>query len=270
MLLIIVITLEIIIFLLYLPHAFLYWPIFAAFIYGMFWYMLDDTEDTGNRSWTQIRNWSLWETGMTAVTYNWGDREAVNGERLLFVVLGNKTNMALISGFGLHGGVFAHLDLRYILPWPIFRIPILREVLMWTGAISSGKNVNSIILNMLDKGKSVCYAIDGMRSILHEKAQGDLELGEDLFEFAKQKKINLIPVLIEGEEKRYSINRYSTHAYFLDIIGYPFPLLFGPRIFGEDPPPKVEVTIGVPVDPSKFDDYKNFNSLFFNQITGVV
>ena len=269
MLLVGLVLVEVLVFLLYLPHAFLYWPIFAAFMYGMFWYMLDDAELTGARAWRALRNWQFWgEDGLCAVKYFWGDKDAIKGDRLVFVVIGNMTNMALISGFGLHGGVFGHLDLRYLLPWPLFRVPGLREALMWTGAISCGKNTHTTILEAVKKGKSVCYALDGMGSLLHEK-KGEPEIGEDLFEFAQREKLRLVPVIVEGEHKRYAIQQHSAHPYFLDLAGYPFPFLFGPRIFGDDPPPKVDVSVGVPMGTDN-KDYKTFNSLFFNQIKGVV
>lgn len=269
-LLVAVVCVEILIYLVYLPHAFLYWPIPAAAIYGMFWYMLDDAEVTGSRSWTALRNWSFWgPDGLTSVKYYWGEKTALTGERLVFVVVGNVTNMALISGFGLHGGVFSHLDICYLLPWPVFRVPLLREVLMWTGAISSGKNVNSAILGALQRGKSVCYAIDGMHSVLHEKGHPQHEVGEDLYEFAKREKIRLVPVLVEREHERYAIRQYAAHPYFLEMSGWPFPFVFGPRIFGDDPPPKLDVKVGVPMEIGN-EDYQTFNSLFFNQITGVV
>lgn len=275
-------TLEVLVFILYLPHAPLYWPIPVVFMYAMFWFMLDDSEETGTKTWKYLRNLRFWQTKFTAVQYFFGDKASIVEQpidsRLLFVIVkGNVTNMGLISGFGLHGGVFEELNLCYILPWVLFKVPILREILMWTGAISSGQgDVNSVILNALNRGKSVCYPINGMTEITIDKLTKDgineeQVIAEDLFEFAKVKRIKLVPVLIENEHKRYSIWQFpALHEFSLKLSGFPFPFIFGPKIFGQDPPTKVDIKIGVPTDPTKYENVKDFSRHFFLQINGIV
>jgi hypothetical protein len=269
MLLLGTLALEIFIFLLYLPHAFLYWPLFAVLVYGVLWYHLDDSEATGDKSWAALRRWSLWRDGLTAVKYFWGNQETLfdtmGRKPVLFVVVGNVTNMALISGFGFHGGIFDNFDLRYLLPWPVFRVPLLREVLMWSGAVADGPDA---ILSLLRRGKSVCYALNGMRAVLKAEQEDDDEFGEELYEFVKTENITVVPVLVTGEHERYSISTYSFNSYFLDLTGWPFPFLFGPRIFGNDAPPKLKVEVQVPMAASEAGTYKEFNAQFFIQIRG--
>jgi len=267
--------LEIVIFLLYLPHSTLYWPIPFVFIYFMFWYMLDDTETNGNRSWNLLRNLNFWQKKFTAVEYFFGDKKSIveqsPNSRLVFVVVkGNLTNMALISGFGLHGGMFQELDICYILPWVLFKVPILREIIMWTGAISGGKgSISTSILTALNHGKSVCFAMNGMNELTTINDEQTIPI--DLFEFAKLNKIKLVPVNIENECERYSIWKYpSLHKFSLAMFGFPFPFIFFPKIFGEDPPPKVDIRIGIQTDPLKYDNVKEFSKHFFLQITGIV
>jgi len=256
---------EVVIFLLLLRHAAFYWPVFILIIYGVLWYYLDDSEKTGNKSWTSLRNWSLWKDGINAVTYAFGDEEELSNlkkQRIIFVVSGNVTNMGLISGFGLHGGVFDNFDLRYVLPKIFFYVPGLREFLMWTGAVVDDRDV---MLSLLNRGNSICYASKGMA-----KDTIPSRLSSELFRFTKQESIRLIPVEIKGEGKRYRIFSHSVQEYFLKWLGYPFPFCFGPRIFGPNPPPKLTVNIGIPMEPWNYDTCEEFSRRFFSQLHGLV
>jgi len=276
-LLLMLLVAQVAVFFLYLPYARLYWPLFAAMLYGVLWYYVDDSEQTGNRSWRWLRNWALWEKQFTAVNYIFSSnkKELEGAERVVFVVVsGNMTNMALISGFGFHGGVFSGIDIYYLLPSVFFRVPGLREILLWSGAIAYDQvqnNLHDRILNVLDKRKSVCFSLNGMMDILklqHKQENDDEKTGisSELYEFVKEKKISLVPVAIEGEPTRYNIRTNGWQSYFLKMFGYPFPFMFGPRIFGPEPPPKVELIFGTLTDPTKFNNVDHFNKWFLSQV----
>jgi len=266
---------EVLFFFLYLPYASFYWPVFALILYGVLWYYVDDSERTGQRTWHWLRNWRVWRTQFTAVNYVFGNLELPERlqkeKRVVFVVLkGNMTNMALVSGFGFHGGMLANTDIAYLLPSLFFRVPGIREVLLWSGAMAydaSAENLNDRLLTILNKQKSVCFALNGMKEVLRDKHdEGERAISKELFEFACQEKIQFVPVGVEGEDKRYAIYRTSAQAYFMQILGYPCPFLFGPRIFGAEPPPKVDLVFGDLTDPNKYDNVDHFNKWFFSTV----
>lgn len=228
---------------------------------------MSGAEDTGNESKDGFRNWRLWRN-FTAVSYNITNKEQFMDEThmLLFILTGeNSTNMALMSGFGLHGGIFKDIDIRYIMPDVLFNVPIVRELLLWSGAIRAHKDVNGSILHLLRKGKSVAYYPPS-------NDDGPI-LDKGLFEFAIQNKIKLVPVVINGEQDRYSIYRptpiKAVQRFFTRKLGYPFPLIFFPKSFGDSPPPKVTISIGVPMEPSVQQSSDAFYGLFHSQIKAL-
>ena len=239
----------------------------------MFWYMLDDSEQTGVRSWNSIRNLRIWNSSMNPVDYTFINEKTstsyIKDQRKLYIVIGNVTNMGLIHGFGLHGGVFKNLDICYALPWVLFKVPVLREFLMWTGAVSIGHlaHINDSIMSILDKGKALCVSINGMNGILHDKVCEIDTIDDVLFEFLKSENIHAVPVLINNEHSRYSIYKSSYHNFFIKTFGFPFPFFFNLKL-GEDAPPKLRIDIGVPVNVKRCNSIKDFNRLFFNQIKG--
>ena len=224
---------------------------------------MSGAETTGNESKEGFRAWSIWRH-YTAVHYANGSFE--HEDTALFIVVGeNNTNMALISGFGLHGGAFKGLDIRYIMPHNLFKVPVIRELLLWSGAICANKDVNGAILNLLRKGKSVAYCPPA--------TDEELVLDKGLFEFATKNDIKLVPVVVSGESDRYNIYRpelvRKMQRFFAKKLGYPFPLIFCPRSFGPSPPPKIEIAIGVPMNPAVQQTPDTFYSLFHSQIKAM-
>jgi hypothetical protein len=286
MLLIIFVGIEALVFLVYLVYARFYFLLSSIlfFLYLVF-KLIDGDEYTGYRQWTTLRNWTVWRH-TSAVRYFWGNKEAFTerpSQRLLFVVMGNATNMGLFSGFGLHGGIFSSLDVVYMLPGILFRIPLLRDLLLWTGAVAAGIDAEGTILELLKRGRSVAYCPSGMRDILQytdptvqgEQAQQVLvqKPSKGIFEFARQHKIFLVPVMISGEAQRYSFYKshrvHSMQQRALDWCGWPFPLMFVPKVLGAAPPPRLALFVGTPMDPSVQQDVDSFYRLFFGQVQGL-
>lgn len=238
----------------------------------------DGDENTGNRAWKALRRFTLF--GKT-VQYYMGNRETFSADqkhkRLLFVVVGNVSNMGLIHGFGLHGGIFQHVDLVYMLPKLLFKIPLLRDFLMWTGAVAHDENN---LLSLMEKGKSVVYCPAGMEDLLsYTNPRSDDQLAMkiptvDVFEFAIKHRVQLIPVLIAKEIERYAFLRghWVNHIqrYCYNRWEWPFPFLFAPRIFGSKPPPKLDVQVGFPMDSTVQESAEAFSKLFMGQFSGLV
>jgi hypothetical protein len=282
MLLLLLILVEIVALLFYLQHAHYFFYAFLMLVYAVFWFY-SGAEETGNDSKPGVRNWSFWRR-FTAVEYVFANEEefsthaSTHGRRLLFMVMPNQTNMALISGFGLHGGVFDAVDVRYMMPSVLLRVPLLREALLWSGAVSTrgNRDVEGGIMQLLRKGKSVAFCPNGMKSFFNANNADKLEdLSPSLFEFARQNHVHIVPVLIEGESARYRIVRGGRMMNWLNTMSYrylqyPLCLLFSPAVFGQEPPPKMTVYVGMPMNPGAQTDTESFRRLFMGQINGFV
>lgn len=281
MLLISIISLEAALFIIYIILAKYYIYIFFLLLYTVFWYY-SGAEQTGNESKPLFRSWCFWQK-WTAVQYMWANKEEFNITKrtYLFVVMPNATNMALISGFGLHGGVFKNnMDIHYILPSILFNVPILREFLLWSGACCAkkDKDVEGEILYLLRRGKSVAYCPTGMNDYFYTEPNTELKLDNSLFQFAFTQKVYIVPVLVEREQDRYHIPGTGTkHSILTRIqqwtytkLNVPIPLLFIPRIFGQGPPPKMVITIGTSCDPTVHDDAGSYKRLCEGQLHGFI
>ena len=206
-------------------------------------------------------------------------------DRTLFVVMGNLSNMGLIHGFGMHGGTFRHLDLVVMLPQLLFRVPLLRDILLWMGCISDcggGSSADTQILHLLRKGKSVAYCPSGMTDFVNfsNPRSDDPEKviihvpDVSIFEFAHKQKIFIVPVLVKNESIRYRFLRNSwihrVHRWTYEKIGWPFPFFFYPRIFDQKPLELLSIQIGTPMDGSIHDNPEAFAKLFMGQFAGLV
>ena len=212
----------------------------------------DNDHTTGFRSWPALRNYTLF--GKT-VRYYVGDPKAFETEdrRMLFIVVGNQSNMGLIHGFCMHGGKFKSLDLVVMLPSILFKIPLLRDILLWMGGVSD----ESDTLRLLQKGKSVVYCPNRMDD-------GEVKLPETaIFEFCMRHKIYVVPVFITGEPKRYAFLRIrQIQKWFYDRIGWPFPFFFVPRWKTST---LLDLQIGAPMDASLHTQPDMFLAQFMDQ-----
>lgn len=278
-----IVSTEFTIFSLYVLNARYYLYLLLLLLYLVFWYY-SGAEETGNDSKPLFRSWCLWKR-FTAVQYIWANKEELNikNRTYLFIVLPNATNMALISGFGFYGpNVFPRdFEVSYILPALLFKIPVVREVLLWSGACCApnNKDVEGTILRLLRKGKSVAYCPTGMKDYFSNENNNnndDFELDPAIFQFAFSNKIYIVPVLVDKELERYSVSRSDqTYVRKLQKIafnrwGIPIPLLIVPKIFGQGPPPKMVLSIGTTCDPTVFDDAGSFKRLCEGQIKGLI
>ncbi len=247
----------------------------------------DGDEFTGFRNWQWLRKYTLF--GKPTVIY-YGNPAAFTAsevrDKMLFVVIGNLSNMGLIHGFGMHGGSFLpQMDLVYMLPWILFKIPILRDLLMWTGAVSRGRSdTEGHILSLLRKGKSVAYCPSNMEDYVNFSA-GGVNIGSptsekvvvsvpslSIFEFAIKHNISVVPVLIKNESQRYKFLKvpFNIQKWTYERIGWPFPFFFYPKIFDNKPPVKLDIQIGTPMQGAIHASAESFFKLFMGQFSGMV
>lgn len=169
----------------------------------------------------------------------------------IYVVLPNATNTSLVWGFGFHGGFLQHVRSCYLLPEILFWIPVVREILLGSGAVSAGRNPEEAILRMTSLGRSVAYAPSGMQDALFVQEERNIHAqrpGHSLFSMACQRGFRVVPCLCLGEnDSRFifftSERTRRIQRWFLDKLGYPFPLLCCPDTKGE----RIDVWIGAPI-----------------------
>jgi hypothetical protein len=224
---------------------------------------IDGDEYTGNRSWQILRNRTLFGK---SVEHLIGNPEIFNvkNQQMLFIVIGNLTNMGLVHGFGFHGGKIKMRGLVYTLPDILFKVPLLRDVLLWSGAVSGSSESN--LLELMSKGKSVVYCPAGM---MDSKASAP---SNAVFEFAHTNRITVVPVLITGERKRYQIASWpQLQSWSYERFKWPFPFFFFPRIFDKKKrPPEIRVIIGSQMEGARHGDPEAFKNLFMGHFTNLL
>jgi hypothetical protein len=133
-----------------------------------------------------------------------GGAGGLDDDRRIYVVLPNATNTALLWGFGLHGGQIKNCNPCYLMPEIFFWIPLVRELLLLTGAVSAGRP-EQVIERMTSMGKSVAYAPSGMRDALLVQEERNIHAerpGLPLFTLACYRGLSVVPCLCLGENDR--------------------------------------------------------------------
>jgi hypothetical protein len=201
--------------------------------------------------------------------------------RYIFVVIPNATNTSLIWGFGLHGNGWpgaSELNLCYVMPSLFFHIPGLRELLLWSGAVTSGawnnnSNVESRVLDMTRLGRNVAYAPNGMEDALFVQDESHIHARRPsltLFQMACDRNYQIVPCLCSGEnDRRYIL--ISTpwirgiQRWMLKKLGYPFPLIYFPDLNAPGSR-RIEITMGEPLTPPKDGNAGTLQTNFFQSL----
>ena len=158
------------------------WFILIGLIYVL--YIIDGAYLSGVRAWKHFRELKLWEK-ISPVNYYLPDgydkvfgTENSERHRFIFMVVPNLTNAPLIWGFGLHHGVFDEkLKIKYLLPKILFYLPIIRDVLMWSGAIGYDSETEmDTIFELINSGNSVAYSCNGMSDLFNHSNDEESEM----------------------------------------------------------------------------------------------
>lgn len=254
-----IILLEIALMLIYFLTEPLYFKLslLVFFLYFVMKYWASDDEFTGNRTWSLMRG-----LGPNVAGAHWGNRMAVHSNKnpQLFVVLGNHTNWTLMDVFGFrarHLFPSNHGDLCYLLPAILFRVPIVRDVLLWSGAVSDQVDK----LTLFRRGKTVAFSPGGM--------SGTMQVDATLLAYCMEHNIHVVPVLISGESKCYYMVRgpwvERAQQWCAPRIGWPFPMICWPRR-GQ----RVNVYIGTPMNGALHASGEDFAVAFQNQFAHIL
>lgn len=258
--------------------------IFISFYFSFYWTLLllaiyffakyfDGSEYTGFRASSWFRRYRFG----TSIKYWVKNKADLYGDRLLFVVMGNFTHFSLLNGFGLHGNFFDKVDLVYMMPPFLFRIPFVRDFLLWTGAVTwKDNNHEKAITDLFHKGKCVVYPLQNKDLLKYMTKEDGEEVSittpdKNLIDFVTESRdIYVVPVLIHNDLSRYAVWKSPRmkwiNQYFYKKFGWPFPFMCCPRICSKDPPPKVNIHIGNPI---KSSDKEQFRKVFLGNFEGL-
>jgi hypothetical protein len=245
---------EFILFLHFIPW---YVSLCLLLIYSL-WYF-DGKEYTGERRWDALRSLRLWHwlSPVQCIFPNKADISQTKGKRL-FVLPTCLTPSPVIWGIGLHGGVLAfNQPIHYLVPPVYMWIPILRDILMWTGAVTYSLsdpryNKHDVLQELLDNGRVVAYS----PSNFFNPHQSDLEANiehryphDDMLRYCMAQSVNIIPIVVHGERERYYIvQKYAllqkVQAWFYQRLDYALPFCYWFRLFNKNRPPLVMLKIG--------------------------
>lgn len=225
----------------------------------LLWY-LDGKEYNGERRWEAFRGLRLWKwiTPVDIVLSSRNDLQAISGKRL-FVFVQSYTPSSIIWSIGLHGGVLQFKNtIHYMVP-PIFMwIPLVRDILLWTGAITYSNyneryNKHAVLFDMISQNRSVAYVPSGYvdRILNSDDLETQIEMRyptDEVLETLIKENIQVITVVVQGEFDRYKIvqHRYvkGVQAFFYKHLDYIFPLCYWYRWYAHSKPPLVTVQFG--------------------------
>jgi hypothetical protein len=231
-----------------------------ALVYAL-WYF-DGKEYTGERRWQWFRMWRLWRY-LSPVDYtitNNNELNAVHEVKRLYVMVPGDTVWATIWTIGLHGGQLDFADrLHYIVPPALMWIPVMRDVLMWTGAVTyhpKKKPLQDVLLDLLQANRSVCYCPSRYQDLIDSSSSTDggtgiktTGLSVAMFEMAHSRKMQLVPIVVHNERKRYYVMSSPTLAriqrFFFQWTDWPFPHIMFLRVVSRvRAPPRLQAQFG--------------------------
>jgi len=227
---------------------------------------LNGKEYNGDMRMESVRRLRIWRY-FSPIRYTFSDEmQLCTRAKRVFVIIPGDTIESLIWAFGLHGG---QLDQRFsekltfVVP-PIFmKIPLIRDFLLSCGAVTYDPNkdapIEDLILELVNAGRSVCFCPSRFANVEEEE---DLEnninavgISDTLLTFARQERLELVPVVIHGERKRYFKLKWPRiQRYFLNLFDYAFPTLVLPRYWANQRPPLLRVMIGSSIHCEKWDN----------------
>lgn len=203
---------------------------------GMLFYVLsyvDPASKRGNRNWEWFRRLKMWRylwTWWFPITYHWQYHRFQRNTKYIFIAHPNPYNLGMLMGLGLHGNqeTMTGLNLLWMVPAFLLKIPILRDVLLWSGAVDHDQ---SNLIDLMNRGHSVALCPNGMKDALtiEEDSICINKARREIFSFASETGAELVPVLMYGEADLYSCKKGRVLDYLrslsLSKIGIPCPTI---------------------------------------------
>lgn len=265
----------------YYSYSF-YFLCFFLLLYYLWW--SDNKEYTGERKWEQFRKLRIWKWLSPVSYFGLEQPEMSITPKKLFVVLPCATPMPLIWAFGLHGGSIPDsYNMTFVLPCVFFYIPILRDVLMWMGAVTYRTKDKVLFTDMLTDlfamNRSVCWACSDFADIFRMGRIGDIESqseeltgmpSDEILEFCRKNHICIVPVVVLNERQRYTmlsgwlLRRVQEFTY--QRWGYPIPLPFWIKIWDKNKAPSLVVQWGSMIHCGKYENCNQIAESFKSNV----
>jgi hypothetical protein len=222
-------------------------------LYVLYVRYIDDGPTTGYRTNAALRKWTWlwsrpWLNPLRLVAPAGLTFAPPDAAQYIFVVLPNHTNSALFWTFGVHGGhgwrsVADSLRIAYLLPCVLFYIPLLRELLLATGAVA---NSEGALQRQINLGRNVAYAPHGMADVLAGSGRV-LMPPVELFELVtRTQSLSLVPVVVHEDTPCALLQHPRLHwiqSVTFALFRYPWPCVWFPRRGAG----KVHVNLGAPM-----------------------
>lgn len=159
----------------FLAYAPWHLSVLALLLYTLRW--IDRAEYTGHAAWPRFRAWFRPLGGC--------DKTGPH----LYLVVPCASSSTLLTNIGL-----ANCDLYYALNARYFWIPLLRDVLLWTGAIAQGEDN---MLTVLKSDRGICYGMVAREDDDEEALQAQLPQ-QWLLDMAIREHIKLVVVTVQS------------------------------------------------------------------------
>lgn len=204
---------------------------------GILFYVLsyiDPASKRGNRNWEWFRRLKIWRflwNWWFPISYHWQYHRFQRNAKYIFIVHPNPYNLGMFTGLGLHGDqeTMTSLNLLWMAPAFLLKIPILRDVLLWSGTVDHDQGN---LIDLMNRGHSVAMCPNGMKDALmiEDDSICISKARREIFAFACETGAELVPVLIYGEAELYSCKMGvglldCVRAFTLNKIGIPWPTL---------------------------------------------
>jgi hypothetical protein len=236
------------------------------FCIGYAWWYLDGKEYTGEGRSDGLRALSFWKrvSPVSIITRNDG---LTNQTHHLYVFNSCTTIMPMFWAIGLHGteeSMFVPRHaINYLIP-PIYMwIPVLRDFLKWTGAVTWSKfkdhhKQDNVIIELLKNGRSVAYSPSNF--VLDydvEHAETNYMPSDEVLTYCLQQQIKIVLVNVRHETKRYALFRWpKLQNWVYEKTGHYFPVLYWKKYGHQSPLIEVEFELEF-----KSGEYNSLESL---------
>lgn len=259
----------VVLFLIVASVASLIFFILHPYLSVLFWLLyvvtyFNQPERTGRWSLDWLRGLSMWKKlSSCEMAHPKMLDEHPPTKRLLFLVAPNSTMIPMFWSFGLHGSEsLRELDVVFTVPRVLLYIPLLRDLLLMSGAVA---NDFDTVKRLLSKGRAVCTCTSGAQAYLLQDVDATdtstvMAIPDELAAFCVDQGVHVAPVLFLGETNRYRVAKPprldALQKLMYREIGYTFPLTF--MLHPEVP---ITTVVGSPISPRPYketSDYRGF------------
>ena len=167
-------------------------------------------------------------------------------------------------GAGMHGGKLK-LDVLLCVHWLMFKIPFVRDLVLWVGGVDVS---HETISKLIKAGKMFGLAPGGQQEMLLSDINR-LDIYLEHKGFLKKcwhEKCPLVPVFCCGENRVFWILDIfpRIRRWTLRTFRYLPTIFFGPF------PTDLKLYIGIPVNPNEFEKSLDFKKAYYTQLFSLI